>query len=180
MQKDQSSQEKQKAQKPRKSIWKRIGRILKWLLLSFTLFCFLILFWFLFGGAVCNDIRAARLKRAYQKLELPPETTRVELTSFVGNTSGTGNHTEIWVGMLLFVESPERLFEAEASETYLYLEEFFHGYEVDAVPEDLTAAYPYPKDFMEFQALQGEESGKGYFVIGNYYDAVTQVDLRGH
>ena len=180
MQKDERSQKKQKAQKPRKSIWKRIGGLIKWLLLSFALLCFLIIFWLLFGGAICNDIQAARLERAYRKLELPPGTTRIEVTSFVGNTSGTGNHTEIWAGMLLFVEQSERLSEAGTSETYLYLKEFFHGYEVDAVPEDLTAFYPYPKDFMEFQALQGEESGKGYFVIGNYYDAVTQVDLRGH
>ena len=144
-------------------------RILKYVALFLMATFFLAVFWFFLGGAWCNDWRAAKLEREYARMELPEGAKRVETASFVGNTSGTGNHTEIWVGMLVYSELPVEELEA-----------FYAGHMVEAVPEDLTVSYPYQKDFIEFQALQGKDCGKGYFVVGNYYDAVTQVDLRGH
>ena len=60
------------------------------------------------------------------------------------------------------------------------LVEYFGEFDVYAVPEDLNNMLPYQRDFIDFQALNGAESGKGYFVISNYYNAFSQNDLRGH
>lgn len=126
--------------------------------------------YFLFVGAWMNDFRARRIERDLAGWELPADTELVEVTSFVGNTSGTGNHVEIWAGALIH----STLSEAE-------LEAYFAGRaQVSAVPQDLVAHFPYNKDFMDFHALEGVKQGDGYFVIGNYYEAFTQIDLRGH
>lgn len=123
----------------------------------------------LFGGALLNDFRAWQIEKELCRLELPADAELIEAASFVGNTGGTGNHVEIWAGIL--VRSSLSLEE---------LESYFAGRaDVSAVPQDLTAYLPYDKDFMDFHALEGAASGDGYFVIGGYFEAFTQIDLRG-
>ncbi|GLC78502.1 hypothetical protein LBYZC6_06160 [Lacrimispora brassicae] len=68
----------------------------------------------------------------------------------------------------------------------------FHWYEKTAipyvaykpmfwlVPEDLTLQYPVPHDFIEFRHFNGMSEAKGYYIIGGYYDAVAQHDIRGY
>ncbi len=123
----------------------------------------------LFGGALANDFRARQIERELAQLELPAGTELVETTSFVGNTTGTGNHVEIWAGILVY----STLSEEE-------LKSHFAGRaDVSAVPQDLAAYLPYDKAFIDFHALEGVAKGDGYFVIGGYFEAFTQADLRG-
>lgn len=145
---------------------KKLLRLAGWAVLAVF---FLGFGYFLFGGACLNDLRARRIEGQLARLELPAGTELVEVTSFVGNTSGTGNHVEIWAGILVY----STLSEEE-------LEEYFAGRaHVSAVPQDLAAYLPYDKGFMAFHALEGVTNGDGYFVIDNYYPAFTQIDLRG-
>lgn len=102
-------------------------------------------------------------------MELPEGVVRLETASFVGNTSGAGNLTEIWAGMLL---------DSELSAGELRL--LFNGYEVWEVSEDGNGNYRCPEMYMEFSSLRGEYAGDRYFVVGSFYDAFTQMDLRGH
>jgi hypothetical protein len=141
---------------------KIFGRTLLWALLLGV--CYL-----LFGGALMNDFRASQIEKELSQVELPVDTELIEVTSFVGNTSGTGNHVEIWAGALL-----HSALSAEELRTY-----FDSHFDIFAVPHDLVGQYPYFKNFVDFQALNGASNGDGYFVIGSYYDAFTQIDLRG-
>ena len=72
---------------------KRIGKLI---LAFFMTVVVCLLFYCFFGGALCNDLRALRLEKAYSSMELPEGVVRLETASFVGNTSGAGNLTEIW------------------------------------------------------------------------------------
>lgn len=138
----------------------------------FMILAFLILFFIyfnFFGGSICNDIKASQIEKGFYKLELPAGAELVEVSSFVGNTSGTGNHTEIWAGMLI------RSGLAEED-----IRGYFRDYDVWVVPGDLTAHEPYAEGFISFTALAGKASGAGYYVVSGYYDAFTQMDLRGH
>ena len=127
------------------------------------------LFYYFIGGALCNDLRAWRIEKGYASMELPDRTELAETASYVGNTAGTGNLTEIWAGMLVYSELPKEELEA-----------YFPGDTVWEVPADLEKLPPYQRNFMDFEVLDGEDPGKGYFVVSHFYNAFSQFDLRGH
>jgi hypothetical protein len=133
--------------------------------LSFTLIC-----------PAINDARADRIERELAGMPLPSNTEVLETASFCGNTSGTGNHVEIWAGVLIY---------STLSENEIH--QFFSDYEmVWTVPKDLTEQYPEPRDFIDFSLFgkqefyNGQTQVEGYYIIGGYYNAVTQHDHRGH
>lgn len=133
--------------------------------LSFALIC-----------PAINDAKAGRIERELTDMPLPSNTEILETASFCGNTSGTGNHIEIWAGVLIY---------SSLSENEIH--QFFSDYEmVWTVPKDLTEQYPAPRDFIDFSFFNGQGfySGQtqavGYYIIGGYYEAVTQHDIRGH
>lgn len=134
---------------------------------SFTLIC-----------PAVNDARAEKIKKEYLNIELPLQTEIVDTYDFCGNTTGTGNHVEIWVGFLIKSELPEaelfHWFEAMKL-SYVAYEPLFWP-----VPEDLTPHYPETHSFIEFAHFNNMAEEKGYYIIGSYYDAVTQHDIRGH
>lgn len=98
-------------------------------------------------------------------MTLPADTELIEVTSFVGNTSGTGNHVEIWAGILIHTNLDEDTVRGH-----------FEGFDVLAVPDDLKKQ----PDYIHFQSLNENVAAHGYYVIGKYFDAFTQMDLRGH
>lgn len=133
--------------------------------LSFTFIC-----------PVINDARANKIEKELTGMPLPPNTTVLESDSFCGNTSGTGNHVEIWAGVLIY----STLSENE-------IRQFFTDYEIVwTVPKDLNEQYPTPRDFIDFsyfsehEFYNGQTQVKGYYIIGGYYEAATQHDIRGH
>jgi len=124
---------------------------------------------FLFVGPALNDARASSIEKELSRIELPPETEIIETASYCGNTGGTGNHVEIWAGVLIRSE----LTEEEISQ-------FFKDYEIVwAVPVDENL-YPEPRDDMKFPYLSGNGERTGCYIIADYYKAVTQNDIRGH
>ena len=155
-------------------------KVLKGIFYTFLTAVLLLFFYFFFGGAICNDIKASRIEKEYAEMKLPEKTRRVSTVSYVGNTSGAGNHTEIWAGMVVYSE-------LSAEE----LEEFFDGYYVVELPVGIETmdwvdyhkeVYPITDMLQEklLSALKEPISSEGYFVINKYYDAFTQQDLRGH
>ncbi|MDE5597169.1 MAG: hypothetical protein K2J04_04995 [Lachnospiraceae bacterium] len=158
-------------------------KVLKSIFYTFLTAVLLLFFYFFFGGAICNDIKASRIEKEYAVMELPEKTRRVSTVSYVGNTSGAGNLTEIWAGMVVYSE-------LSAEE----LEEFFDGYYVVELPVGLeTTEWQELNDFSKelypithmlreklLSALKEPISSEGYFIINKYYDAFTQQDLRGH
>ena len=132
----------------------------------------------LIAGPAVNDAKADKIEKAFQKLEMPAQTELVETVSFCGNTSGTGNHVEIWSGFLVKSE----LSKTELQEWYMDAKIPDRTYEpmVWSVPEDLTMHYPEPHSFIHFAHFNGMTEAKGYYIIGGYFDAPTQMDLRGH
>lgn len=125
-----------------------------------------------------NDARAAEIEKEMISMELPPETQAIETASFCGNTSGTGNHVEIWAGLLIQSElNEEELRKYYEGKTISYKAYDFMFF---VVPEDFKSQYPVPRDFVYFSHFNGMDSAEGYYIVGGYYDAVTQHDLRGH
>lgn len=121
------------------------------------------------GGALCNDMKAAGIERSFSEMELPPETECLETKSFVGNTSGTGNHTEIWAGMLIQ--------SALAKEE---LGRYFEGYEIHTISECMENSFLASMKFSVLSESPHAQQDREYFVVDNYYEPFTQSDLRGH
>lgn len=109
-----------------------------------------------------NDRAANRLLNELLA-ELPPETEIVETAVWAGNSAGTGNHVEIWAGVLNRSgagDPAEELRDAGGACMDLF------GFPNTADPEEL------------FPALAAD-SWEGYFICGRLGEAVTQWDLRG-
>lgn len=109
---------------------------------------------------------------------MPPETEQIETYSFCGNTSGTGNHVEIWTGVLvkseLSVSELNHWFETAA------LPEPAYGPMIWPVPENRSANYSVMHSFIKFSQLEQLEQAEGHYIIGSFHDAVTQHDIRGY
>ena len=119
---------------------------------------------FVFVGPLCNDWAADRLRDdLVSGLELQPGETLVETASWAGNSSGTGDHTEIWAGALIFCDG-----------------ESTRGTPLDRDTPSWERPGPRTADLEElFPALAALEDWDGYYLVGTYGHAVTQWDIRG-
>lgn len=110
-----------------------------------------------------NDRAAGRLLEELLA-ELPPETEIVETAVWAGNSAGTGNHTEIWAGVLNRSgagDSAEELWDCSG------------GFAI-------RLDFPSTANLRElFPALASADSREGYFIYGRLGEAATQWDLRG-
>lgn len=145
------------------------GKISKFLAVTSVILLFAVVFYNLIGGALCNNIKANQIEKSFLRLDMPPKTEFVETASFVGNTSGTGNHTEIWAGMLI-----------SSSLSKEELNDYFENYAIYTISECMEDTFLASQSFLEFSESFDEELNSGYFVVCNYYEAFTQQDLRGH
>ena len=127
---------------------------------------------------VINDVRAAKIEKEFFNIPVPPKTEIVESYSFCGNTSGTGNHVEIWSGILVKSELPET--ELIQWAEGISMSNIVYEPLLWAVPEDRTSQYPQSRKFIEFEHFNGMSEAKRYYIMGGYFDAVTQHDIRGH
>jgi len=50
---------------------------------------------------ILNDIKANSIEKEILAIPLPNSTQCIEILSFCGNTSGTGDHVEVWSGFLI-------------------------------------------------------------------------------
>jgi len=101
------------------------------------------------------------------QIVLPSGTEIIETSSYVGNTRGTGNHIEIWVGVLIRSDlEPDNIFD------------YYKDYEIVwAVPIDENQ-YPEPRSYMTFPYLSGNGDRTGCFIVAGHYYPVTQFDIR--
>ena len=78
-----------------------LKRTCKIIFLLLLLFPILLLLPF-FIAPIVDDIALTQFKsHLIETLALPPNTQMVDVVSGCGNTGGTGNHTELYVGILL-------------------------------------------------------------------------------
>lgn len=115
-----------------------------------------------------NDWAAGRLLEALlADMELPPEASVAETAAWAGNSSGTGNHVELWAGALIRYCGPEETAPGAPAES---LRDWRGGYAFPASmwPEAL------------FPTLADLDDWDGYYICGTYGDAVSQWDIRGH
>lgn len=149
----------------KQSLWQRLKKIAKYSYISLLLMLLFFICFNLFGGPLCNNFKASFIEKSYASLELPPECQLLETTSFVGNTSGTGNHTEIWAGMLLYTTLSE-----------VELQPYFSDFDIYPASTDWTSKLP----LIRFSLLDNQPAQDNYYIIGRSYNAFTQMDLRGH
>ena len=144
-------------------------KISRFLAVMIVILPFAAIFYNFIGGALCNDIKASQIEKSFLRMDMPSGTECVETTSFVGNTSGTGNHTEIWAGMLIH----STLSKEE-------LGSHFKDYAMHTISECMEDPFLASLRFSALSDSSYEEQNSGYFVVGNYYEAFTQSDMRGH
>ena len=116
-------------------------------------------------GPLRNDWAADLLRDDFVSgLALQPGETLVETAAWAGNSSGTGDHTELWAGALIFCG-----------------EESGSGAPLDRDAPSWERPGPSTADLEElFPALAALEDWNGYYVRETYGNAVTQWDIRGH
>mgnify|MGYP007132755535 FL=1 len=119
---------------------------------------------FLFLGPLINDRAAVQMKEEFlANLELAPGETLVDSVSWAGNSSGTGDHTELWAGVLTFADSGTP-----------------YGTPLDRDISSWEQPGPRTADLEElFPILSTLDSWDGYYLREAYGDAVTQWDFRG-
>ena len=102
-------------------------KVLKGIFYTFLTVFLLLVFYFFFGGAICNDIKASHIEKEYAKMELP-----------------VGVETMDWLDYAKEVNPHEHMV------------------------------------FMKLCAtLEEPISSEGYFIISQYYNPFTEMDLRG-
>ena len=121
-----------------------------------------------FFAPVRNDLAADRLlQELTAELELPPEASVEETAAWAGNSSGTGNHVELWAGVLIRYAGPEENAPGKPAESWQDWA-YEYAYPVSVGPEEL------------FPALAELKDWSGCYILGTYGEAVTQWDIRGH
>jgi hypothetical protein len=136
-----------------------------------------------------NNHRAAQIKDMLGKIVLPPETELIETAAWCGNTGGTGNHVEIWAGVLIHSTLPEEEFDAFFNPLPDPQTGYNHYTEVWKVSEFLASTERYFSPighmaelaslFDRYGEIFTEENADGHYLIYGYYSAVSQWDIRG-
>lgn len=132
---------------------------------------------------ILNDTKANNLKEEMLSQAMPEKTELVEIVAGCGNTSGTGDHTEVLVCLLVKSElSAEELYEFFSTDYKGPNPEKTnrHYVEVFAVTEGKTTTLA-----METVGLKFERTAEGLntddlYIVLRTEDAVSSVfDLRG-
>ena len=131
---------------------------------------------------VLNNIKADRLAKEMRNAPVPEQTEVVEVIAGCGNTGGTGNHTEIWIGMLVKSE----LSQEELTDFYKQWQET-NGktpyIRVENAKEERGSEYSFILSLlqMELRSMRTISDYTGYYVVGVTENAVSSsFDLRGH
>jgi len=133
-------------------------KILKYILIGLALFVLVARLIFpMFVGPLLNYVRTNNIAKELSCIELPPETKIVEIHSESGNLSGTGNHVEILVCMLL---------ETGIQESKIV--EHFKGYEIlfriDNDSSDNLFESKFIELFDEKDINEMNENGTNYYI----------------
>ena len=131
---------------------------------------------------VLNDARTSIITNEVASLPIPERTEILEIVSGFGNTSGTGNHTEIWIGMLLKSELSKDEIQDFFTKTYQFR---YPGdrssIETYSVKEDRHYSLVLSLIGKDLKKLKSDTDHDGYFVVGITENAISSFfDLRGH
>ena len=119
---------------------------------------------------VLNDFKAKQLANTLKDWTLPEKTEIVEVISGCGNTGGTGNHTEIWAGMLIKTELAEK-----------GIHSYFDLLNVQKVDESHKHTFIMDLLGTRFNRLADVSQYDGYYIVETIDKAVSSsFDLRGH
>ena len=123
-----------------------------------------------------NDAKAGIMASRMLYSTAPERTEIIEVVSGCGNTSGTGNHVEVWIGLLVH----SYLSQAELEAFYAASYDSIRVHDLAADPD-----HPYPREMtvlkLDFKTLQGLSNRQGYFVIGRTETPISSnFDLRGY
>lgn len=119
---------------------------------------------------ILNDIKADKLAIEWaENIVLPNNTEIVEVISGCGNTGGTGNHTEIWAGILIKSDLPPDNVKA------------FWGSDIFVVDESNTRTFIMRLLGNQFKYFDKATEYEGFYIIERVDKAVSsEFDLRGH
>lgn len=116
---------------------------------------------------ILDNIALSRFRsEVLADLELPDNTEIAEVISDCGNSGGTGNHTDLYVGILVKTDLPDEEFLSQYSDSaYSALEK-----EMETWAMGCIGVY--------FDKKEAEE---GYFIL-EFIDQApySEFDLRGH
>lgn len=120
-----------------------------------------------FIGPVRNDRAAEQLRlELLEEVRLKPGETLIASACFAGNTSGTGDHTELWAGLLTRYDGT-----VENAPGIPLGDDPVKWWELPG---------PRNADLRElFPVLQTLDSYTGYYLRERYGEAPTQWDFRG-
>ena len=114
-----------------------------------------------------NNSKASSIEKELLKIKLPPDTDIIETSSFVGNTSGTGNNIKILAGILIRTKlKKEEIFQ------------YFSDYEIIYSVPVVEGQYNEQCYYLKFPYISENSNITGCYVIADYYDPVTQCDIR--
>lgn len=154
------------AEAAKAAVMRRTKRVLLALLALLIIVPFCLLAYPCAIAPLRNDLAADRLLKTLLG-ELPPEITVADTAAWAGNSSGTGNHVELWAGVLLEkTNGVDEIPGVPAAE--LKERPQLYGYPNTAAPEEL------------FPVLAETDDWDGYLIYGTLGRAATQWDIRGH
>ena len=123
---------------------------------------------------IANDIKAKILTNEMQKSTPPEKTKIIEVVSGCGNTSGTGNHTEILICLLIKSDLSQEKITEFYKNNYPYVD-------VVKVEKEQTCILSMQIVGLEFKKLKDIKDYNGYYVVERVVDAISSgLDLRGH
>ena len=117
-------------------------------------------------GPAADDLALGRYRsEVLENLALPPGTGVVEVVSGCGNTSGTGNHTELYVGILVKTSLSEEAWAALCPDSR----------SVSAQGPDTPAMGGLGLSFAQLETAEGV-----YILEFSTPAPFSDFDLRGH
>ena len=114
---------------------------------------------------IIDNIALARYEtQILEELDLPPDAEVIEIIHGCGNTGGTGNHTEMYVGMLVKTSLPAEEWEEYHYQVYSTLT---HGMETWAMG---CVGLSFSEEYI----------AEGYYILEFIESApCSEFDLRG-
>ena len=122
-----------------------------------------------------NNKKTEKLTQEMLNAPLPNKTELIELFSGCGNTSGTGDHVEIWIGLLVKSELSKR----ELLEFYRNSYKYIEVYEVTTKTELEYCYFIMDRLGISFENLKNVSHDDGYFIVGRTESPASSFDIRG-
>ena len=145
------------------------------IIIIFVIFVVIIIAPF-FIVTIINDTYTAILTNEMRKSKAPPQTEIVEIVSYLGNSTGTSNHAEAWICMLL----KSKLSEEDLTE---YYEQVYKQIRVYKVTKDRLQWVYMGRHNKIFESLKNTVDYNEYFTVERIegrYGLLWFFDPRGH